>query len=72
MAQEIPFMWRLRRGFLFALALSVALAGCRKQVKPEDDDELAPEIQGKDTNGKKMTLSDYRGKVVLLVFWRSN
>ncbi len=31
----------------------------------------APEIVGKDLNGNPMKLSDYRGKVVVLVFWGS-
>ena len=30
---------------------------------------LAPEIEGEDLDGKKLKLSDYRGKVVLLDFW---
>jgi hypothetical protein len=29
----------------------------------------APEIEGKDQDGKRFKLSDYRGKVVLLDFW---
>jgi hypothetical protein len=29
----------------------------------------APEIEGEDIDGKRMKLSDYRGKVVLLDFW---
>ena len=29
----------------------------------------APEIEGVDVDGKPLKLSDYRGKVVLLVFW---
>jgi hypothetical protein len=29
----------------------------------------APEIEGKDQDGKQFKLSDYRGKVVLLYFW---
>jgi thiol-disulfide isomerase/thioredoxin len=29
----------------------------------------APEIQGEDLDGRQMKLSDYRGKVVALVFW---
>jgi hypothetical protein len=29
----------------------------------------APEIEGKDAEGIKFKLSDYRGKVVLLNFW---
>jgi cytochrome oxidase Cu insertion factor (SCO1/SenC/PrrC family) len=31
--------------------------------------DAAPEIKGKDINGKAMKLSDYRGKVVLLDFF---
>jgi hypothetical protein len=32
----------------------------------------APEIEGEDQGGKKFKLSDYRGKVVLLDFWRES
>jgi hypothetical protein len=31
--------------------------------------KAAPEIEGEDLDGKKLRLSDYRGKVVLLDFW---
>ena len=31
--------------------------------------KAAPEIEGTDLDGKKMTLSSYRGKVVLIDFW---
>ncbi|MCH7689234.1 MAG: redoxin domain-containing protein, partial [Planctomycetes bacterium] len=31
--------------------------------------KLAPDIEGKDQDGKQFKLSDYRGKVVLLYFW---
>jgi hypothetical protein len=30
---------------------------------------VAPEVEGRDVDGKKFKLSDYRGKVVLLDFW---
>ena len=33
--------------------------------------QVAPEIEGEDLSGAKFNLSDYRGKVVLLVFWAS-
>ena len=33
--------------------------------------KLAPEIVGTDSDGKPLKLSDYRGKVVVLVFWAS-
>jgi thiol-disulfide isomerase/thioredoxin len=32
---------------------------------------IAPEIDGKDLEGNRLKLSDYRGKVVLVVFWGS-
>jgi peroxiredoxin len=31
--------------------------------------QVAPEIEGRDIDGKPMKLSDYRGKVVVLCFW---
>ena len=31
--------------------------------------KVAPEIEGKDQDGRRFKLSDYRGKVVLLYFW---
>jgi thiol-disulfide isomerase/thioredoxin len=31
--------------------------------------KVAPEIQGEDLNGRKIKLSDFRGKVVVLTFW---
>ena len=31
--------------------------------------KTAPDIEGEDTDGKKFKLSDYRGKVVVVVFW---
>jgi hypothetical protein len=31
--------------------------------------KTAPEIVGQDIDGKKLKLSDYRGKIVLLDFW---
>lgn len=33
--------------------------------------KVAPEIEGEDIDGKKLKLSDYRGKVVVLSFWAS-
>jgi len=32
----------------------------------------APEIQGKDLDNKPMKLSEFRGKVVVLVFWKAD
>jgi peroxiredoxin len=33
--------------------------------------KVSPEIEGKDVDGRPFKLSDYRGKVVVLVFWAS-
>jgi peroxiredoxin len=33
--------------------------------------KVAPEIEGEDLNGTKFRLSDYRGKVTVVVFWAS-
>ncbi|HEY8747180.1 MAG TPA: TlpA disulfide reductase family protein [Tepidisphaeraceae bacterium] len=39
------------------------------QLQKLDIGQIAPEITGNDQNGVPMKLSDYRGKVVALVFW---
>ena len=39
------------------------------EIRHLDIGKLAPEIEGKDQDGKQFNLSDYRGKVVLLYFW---
>lgn len=49
---------------LFTMAL---LAGCTNRG-PQSDTQ-APDFTLKDLGGKKVTLSEYRGKVVLLEFW---
>jgi peroxiredoxin len=58
-------MATLSRGGLL-LATTILFAGCTAAVRP------APEIEGVDANGFAFKLSDYRGKVVLLDFWRTS
>lgn len=41
------------------------------EVKYLQPGQVAPEIEGTDVSGKRMKLSDQRGKVVMLVFWGS-
>lgn len=38
-------------------------------MKKEGDRKTAPDFSLKDSNGQTVTLSEYRGKVVLLNFW---
>lgn len=52
------------------------IAGCStprsvsaQSVKPGKDRKTAPEFTLKDSNGKPVKLSDYRGKAVVLDFW---
>jgi peroxiredoxin len=61
-----------------AVLLSFALAGCSSDaprhtraepVKAENERHAAPNFSLKDSNGKTVQLSDYKGKVVLLNFW---
>ena len=42
-----------------------------RQLRSLAPGKQAPEIDGDDLDGKQFKLSDYRGKVVLLVFWAS-
>ena len=66
------------------LAMFVSLQGCWKSApEPSTSQQQAPvtpvvalapappvpEIDGDDLDGTRFTLSDHRGKVVLLTFW---
>jgi peroxiredoxin len=59
-----------------AVALGGTLGSCTReggpsavQLKPEADRNTAPDFTLEDANGQPVTLSDFRGKVVLLNFW---
>ena len=41
----------------------------RRSTDPFAIGNVAPDIVGEDIDGKRMKLSDYRGKVVVLDFW---
>lgn len=45
------------------------MASCLYKMKNLQIGQVAPEISGADSDGKAFKLSDYRGKVVLLIFW---
>jgi hypothetical protein len=48
------------------------LAGCLRAPAPAPAgaDRPAPPTEGTDAHGRTFRLSDYRGRVVLLEFWR--
>lgn len=51
------------------LVLLSALAGCRSSAPKGRAGAGAPDFTVTDIHGKKLSLADYRGKVVLLDFW---
>jgi cytochrome oxidase Cu insertion factor (SCO1/SenC/PrrC family) len=56
---------------------ALALVGCGKSAHrtgasgPPQVGEPAPEIAGTDLDGRSFKLTDYRGKVVMLDFWKT-
>jgi hypothetical protein len=62
-----------RRAWLIVFLLGGLLAGYTGLERPATNhnaSRLAPEIVGTDAEGQTFKLSDYRGKVVMLEFWR--
>lgn len=56
----------------FLAAILLLLAGCHSSSRPGAKTEsgaTAPDFSVTDINGHKLTLADYKGKVVLLNFW---
>lgn len=45
------------------------MASCLYKMKHLQIGQVAPDIKGADVDGQSFKLSDYRGKVVLLIFW---
>ena len=67
----------IRRSILPCLLALCLVAGCNLATLPTGSADKvglnvgnrAPDREGVDTTGKKISLSDYRGKVVVLDFW---
>lgn len=57
---------RRLRGLSGAFILLAAISG---GCSPPSNDEVAPDFELKDVDGKDVSLSDFRGKVVLINFW---
>ena len=59
--------------FLIAMGPNTSKGGSRDSVSPLDSDKAintaAPDFTLRDMHGKDITLSSFRGKVVLLNFW---
>jgi peroxiredoxin len=60
----------------FAVCAALSITGCQNYsptvkaaVKDEKERKPAPDFALKDSTGKTVKMSDYRGKVVLLNFW---
>lgn len=49
--------------------LAFFLAGCGQNRQPVHRGDPAPEIQATDLQGNAITLDDYKGKVILVLFW---
>ena len=61
---------------LLFFALLVLANGCKNSEAPTRRSgtgigKQAPEVVGTDLEGRPLRLSDYRGKVVLVDFWRA-
>jgi len=56
-------------GAIVLAALTALAASDRNESPHLAIGKTAPEIEGKDVDGKKFKLSEYRGKVVVLDFW---
>jgi len=68
----MPSVKRLARLML----LAGVLAGCARLTNGPQNlaievGKQAPDIQGRDADGRALQLSHYAGKVVLLDFWRT-
>lgn len=55
--------------FLIVAGCSTSRTASAQSVKPTKDRKVAPDFSLKDSSGKLVKLSDYRGKAIVLDFW---
>jgi hypothetical protein len=67
-------MYCFCRRILALLILGTMLAGCNFLTPDSSDAGLtpAPDAEGPDADGHAFSLNDYRGKVVMLSFWKEH
>jgi peroxiredoxin len=58
----------VRRSYILAILLAFTLSGCYRGSKPARIGTVAPDFTVQDSD-RKITLSDYRGQIVVLNFW---
>jgi peroxiredoxin len=58
----------VRRSYILAIFLAFTLSGCYRGSKPARIGTVAPDFTVQDSD-RKITLSDYRGQIVVLNFW---
>lgn len=61
--------WKTLLGFFAAAALLYYLASPGKPARRDEPLSPAPEIRLPDLSGRRVSLSDFKGQVVLLDFW---
>src|SRR5262245_36034430 len=61
--------WWMRILWLFAFLATIVSISCSSGPGPAVQGEAAPEFTFKDQSGKEFSLSQLRGKVVLVNFW---
>jgi thiol-disulfide isomerase/thioredoxin len=66
---DIPLSPRWAKAKMEGRTLAEAAKRSLDAIRSVAVGRVAPEIEGEDIDGRPMRLSDYRGKVVVLVFW---